>query len=138
MTQTVRKEWHESWFSLLIQKLSVNLCIGRVQLHWEQSKFKAMMIVFCPYILYLNWGPVDQTVNQHYYCEVLALLNKNIRKSHRYFIRTTHQHIFHYLFMCNICVRPSALFAWPATMWLLSVATPRILNILLRYSISLL
>lgn len=47
-----------------------------------RSKFKAMMIVFFDIrgIIMTEWVPSGQTVNQHYYVEVLAKLRERIRR----------------------------------------------------------
>ncbi|GFV60985.1 mariner Mos1 transposase [Trichonephila clavipes] len=68
----------------------------RQSMHWKtptsprtkktrmsKSKFKAMMIVFffdIHGIVYLHWVPEGQTINQHYYLEVLGNLRERIRK----------------------------------------------------------
>ncbi|GFX37903.1 protein GVQW3 [Trichonephila clavipes] len=67
----------------------------RQSMHWKiptsprakkarmsKSKFKAMMIVFFDIhgIVYLHWVPEGQTINQHYYLEVLGNLRERIRK----------------------------------------------------------
>ncbi|GFS88083.1 protein GVQW3 [Trichonephila clavipes] len=67
----------------------------RQSMHWKtptsprakkarmsESKFKAMMIVFFDIhgIVYLHWVPEGQTINQHYYLEVLGNLRERIRK----------------------------------------------------------
>lgn len=67
----------------------------RQSLHWKspnsprakkarmsKSKFKAMVIVFFDIrgVIYINWVPEGQTVNQHYYLEVLKTLRERIRK----------------------------------------------------------
>ncbi|GFX48184.1 mariner Mos1 transposase [Trichonephila clavipes] len=67
----------------------------RQSMHWKtptsprakkarmsKSKFKAMMIVFFDIdeIVYLHWVPEGQTINQHYYIEVLGNLRERIRK----------------------------------------------------------
>lgn len=79
----------ESWFFTYDPETK------RQSMHWKtptsprtkkarmsKSKFKAMMIVFFDIhgIVYLNWVPEDQTVNQLYYLEVLAQLRERIRK----------------------------------------------------------
>ncbi|GFT80842.1 putative mariner transposase [Trichonephila clavipes] len=48
----------------------------------SKSQFKAMMIVFFDIhrIVYLHWVPEGQTINQHYYLEVLGNLRERIRK----------------------------------------------------------
>ena len=49
---------------------------------WKsKSKFKAMMIVFYDIqgIIYINWVPEGQRVNQVYYKEVLKTLHKRVR-----------------------------------------------------------
>ncbi|GFU30915.1 putative mariner transposase [Trichonephila clavipes] len=48
----------------------------------SQSKFKAMMIVFLDIhgIVYLHWVNEGQTMNQHYYLQVLGNLRESIRK----------------------------------------------------------
>ncbi|GFV15654.1 mariner Mos1 transposase [Trichonephila clavipes] len=49
----------------------------------SKSKFKAMMIVSFDIhgIVYLHWVPEGQTINQHYYLEVLGNLRERIRKN---------------------------------------------------------
>lgn len=79
----------ESWFFTYDPETK------RQSMHWKgptsprakkarmsKSKFKAMMIVFFDIhgIVYLHWVPEGQTINQHYYLEVLAQLREKIRK----------------------------------------------------------
>lgn len=67
----------------------------RQSMHWKspasprskkgrmsKSKFKAMLIVFFDIngIIMIEWVPEGQTVNQHYYLEVLAKLRERVRK----------------------------------------------------------
>lgn len=73
----------------------------------SKSRFKAMMIVFFDIhgIVYLHWVPEGQTINQHYYLEVLAQLRERVKKndpncgrtSHGFSIKTTRQLILHCL-----------------------------------------
>jgi histone-lysine N-methyltransferase SETMAR len=48
----------------------------------SRSKFKAMLIVFFDIqdIVMAEWVPSGQTVNQHYYIEVLTKLRKRVRR----------------------------------------------------------
>jgi len=48
----------------------------------SKSKFKAMMIVFYDIrgIIYVHWVPEGQTVNQHFYIEVLTALRERVRR----------------------------------------------------------
>ncbi|GFV00358.1 mariner Mos1 transposase [Trichonephila clavipes] len=79
----------ESWFFTYDPETK------RQSMHWKtptsprakkarmsKSKFKAMMIVFFDIhgIVYLHWVPEGQTINQHYYLEVLGNLRERIRK----------------------------------------------------------
>ncbi|GFV97154.1 protein GVQW3 [Trichonephila clavipes] len=80
----------ESWFFTYDPETK------RQSMHWKtptsprakkarmsKSKFKAMMIVFffdIHGIVYLHWVPEGQTINQHYYLEVLGNLRERIRK----------------------------------------------------------
>ncbi|GFX35819.1 putative mariner transposase [Trichonephila clavipes] len=79
----------ESWF------FTYDPEIKRQSMHWKtptsprakkarmsKSKFKAMMIVSFDIhgIMYLHWVPEGQTINQHYYLEVLGNLRERIRK----------------------------------------------------------
>ena len=67
----------------------------RQSMHWKspasprkkkarmsKSKFKAMMIVFYDIkgIIYINWVPQGQTVNQVYYKDVLTTLRERVRR----------------------------------------------------------
>ncbi|GFV24023.1 mariner Mos1 transposase [Trichonephila clavipes] len=79
----------ESWFFTYDPETK------RQSMHWKtptsprakkarmsKSKFKAMMVVFFDIhgIVYLHWVPEGQTINQHYYLEVLGNLRERIRK----------------------------------------------------------
>lgn len=79
----------ESWFFTYDPETK------RQSMHWKssnsprakkarmsKSKFKAMMIVFFDIhgIVYVHWVPAGQTINQHYYLQVLAQLRERIRK----------------------------------------------------------
>jgi len=48
----------------------------------SKSKFKAMLIVFFDIkgIIFVEWVPSGQTVNQYYYKEVLIKLRERVRK----------------------------------------------------------
>lgn len=48
----------------------------------SKSKFKAMLIVFFDIrgVVMVEWVPEGQTVNQHYYIEVLTRLRERVRK----------------------------------------------------------
>lgn len=79
----------ESWFFTYDPETK------RQSMHWKspssprqkkarmsKSKFKAMMIVFFDIrgIVYVHWVPEGQTVNQHFYIEVLKALRERVRK----------------------------------------------------------
>jgi len=48
----------------------------------SKSKFKVMMIVFFDIrcVIYIDWLPVGQTVNQVYYKNVLTTLRESVRR----------------------------------------------------------
>jgi hypothetical protein len=48
----------------------------------SKSKFKAMLIIFFDIkgIIFVEWVPSGQIVNQHYYKEVLIKLRERVRK----------------------------------------------------------
>ena len=50
--------------------------------HMSKSKFKAMMIVFFDIrgLIYIDWVPEGQTVNQVYYKNVLTTLRERVRR----------------------------------------------------------
>ncbi|GFX69366.1 mariner Mos1 transposase [Trichonephila clavipes] len=79
----------ESWFFTYDPETK------RQSMHWKtptsprakkarmsKSKFKAVMIVFYDIygIVYLHWVPEGQSINQHYYLEVLGNLRERIRR----------------------------------------------------------
>ena len=92
----------------------------RQSMHWKspqsprkkkarmsKSKFKAIMIVFFDIrgVIYIDWVPEGQTVNQVYYKNVLTTLRERCdegdqtceRMPHGFFITTTRQHTTRYL-----------------------------------------
>ena len=60
----------------------------RQSMHWKspqsprKKKFKAMMIVFFDIwgVIYIDWVPEGQTVNQVYYKNVLTTLRERVRR----------------------------------------------------------
>ncbi|GFT06949.1 protein GVQW3 [Trichonephila clavipes] len=109
-------------FLRMIRKQSANPCIGRLQLHQEQkkarrskSKFKVMMIVFSDIhgIVYLHWVPEGQTINQHYYLEVLGNLRERIRKNDPKCGKKNHG--FSTKTMCQLIPRYLSRDSWPNT-----------------------
>ena len=54
----------------------------RKEARMSKSKFKAMMIVFFDIrgVIYIDWVPEGQTVNQVYYKNVLTTLRERVRR----------------------------------------------------------
>ncbi|KAJ8952556.1 hypothetical protein NQ318_006921 [Aromia moschata] len=69
--------WHESFN---VHKVCAKIMPKLVIPEMSQSKFKPMMIVFFDirYIIYVHWVPEGQTINQHYYIEVLTALRERV------------------------------------------------------------
>jgi histone-lysine N-methyltransferase SETMAR len=62
--------------------VEVNIISKTKKARVSRSKFKAMLIVFFDIqgIVMAEWVPSGQTVNQHYYIEVLTKLRERVRR----------------------------------------------------------